>query len=244
MYKRKKICQVIAAFNEEEHISGVVQEVPKFVDLIVAVDDCSTDGTHSILKKIKDPRLLIVRHNVNQGVGGTVVSGHKVAIAKGMDITVATPGDGQTDPKYMPALLDAIIDEGYDYAKGNRFSSLGTLKGMPPLRILGSALLIFPNAFASGYWNLMDPMHGYTALKVSTLKKLDLDKIGKRYEFENDMLIKLNIIGARVKEVPIPARYGTEKSKIRLASYIPDTSLFLLKGFFYRIKEKYVKRLL
>lgn len=243
LYKGKKICQVVIGLNEGERMAKVVAESPRFVDLIVAVDDGSTDRTCCFLKSIKDRRLMIIRHASNKGVGASVLDGHRAAIARRMDISVVTAGDGQMDPKYMPALLDAIIEGGCDYAKGNRFASPGLLKGMPPLRIFGSILLTFLNMVASGYWNVRDPQNGYTAIKVSTLKKLGLGKIARRYQFENDMLIRLNILGAKVKDVPMPARYGSEKSKIRLASYIPQTSLFLLNGLIHRLRAKYLPKI-
>jgi glycosyltransferase involved in cell wall biosynthesis len=242
MYETYKTAVVIPAYNEEKLIRHVIDSIPLFVDYIIIVDDASRDCTYNAAKSKGDDRTIILRHDKNLGVGGAIITGHKKAIEIGVDISIVMAGDAQMDPKYLPVLLDAIINGGYDYAKGNRFLGRNSLKGMPPFRVFGNTILTFLTKLASGYWNIFDPQNGYTAIKTSVLKQLDLDGLSKRYEFENDMLVNLNIGGFRVKDISIPALYGDEKSKILLHTFIPRTTLFLVGAFVRRIREKYMLR--
>ncbi|MGA2790374.1 MAG: glycosyltransferase family 2 protein [Candidatus Bathyarchaeia archaeon] len=238
MYKNRRVCVVVPAYNEAKHISKVIRGIPDFVDHIVVVDDASTDNTADIARSATG-RVEVTRHSSNQGLGGALITGHKRAIELNADISVIMGGDDQMDPRYLPALLDAIIDDGYDYAKGNRFMASG-LEKMPKLRILGNSVLSFLTKTASGYWRIFDPQNGYTAIRVKILKSLDLDAMQHGYQFENDMLVRLNILGARVKDVPIPAVYKGEQSKVRLLPFAVRTSICLFKDFHVRLYRKYI----
>ncbi|MEM4254905.1 MAG: glycosyltransferase family 2 protein [Candidatus Norongarragalinales archaeon] len=245
MYKKNKVCVVIPAFNESRFVGNVVKTAPKYVDWIVVVDDASKDGTFDAARKAAGKQLnkkvFVIKHEKNQGVGGAIVTGHRKALELGADFSVVMAGDGQMQPEHARKLLDALL-EGYDYAKGNRFLAKSSLEGMPVIRILGNVLLTFLTKAASGYWHIFDPQNGFTAIRSSALKEIDLDSLNKGYCFENDMLVKLNIANLRVKDVAIPASYGSEKSGIKLRSFVPSASLFLVKSFFKRIFEKYVLR--
>ncbi|OYT54781.1 MAG: ribonuclease BN [Candidatus Altiarchaeales archaeon ex4484_2] len=242
MYRDNKVGVVVPAYNEEKLVGRVIKTMPSFVDWIIVVDDASTDQTSRIAESSLDNRVTVIRHNINQGVGGAILTGHKKALELGVDISAVMAGDAQMDPQYLPLLLNALIDEDYDYAKGNRFLLRDSLKKMPKIRVLGNAMLTFFTKVASGYWHIFDPQNGYTAIKASVLENLEVDKISRRYEFENDMLVNLNMRNHRVKDVAIPASYGNEKSGIRLRSFIPRTSLILMQRFLKRIIEKYVLR--
>jgi glycosyltransferase involved in cell wall biosynthesis len=183
-----------------------------------------------------------MRLDVNQGVGGAILTGHKKALELGGDISVVMAGDAQMDPHYLPSLLDPIIEEGYDFTKGNRFLFKDSLKGMPEIRIFGNVVLTFLTKFSSGYWNIFDPQNGYTAINRDSLELLDLDGISKGFPFENDLLINLNIFNRRVKDVSIPARYGDEQSYIKLHRVIPAMLWTLFKGYLHRVNQKYVLR--
>jgi glycosyltransferase involved in cell wall biosynthesis len=229
----------VPAFNEAEHITKVIRGIPDFVDNVVVVDDASTDDTADIARSVAASRVEVTRHSSNQGLGGALITGHKRAIELNADISVIMGGDDQMDPRYLSHLLDVIIDDGYDYAKGNRFMTSG-LEKMPKLRILGNSILSFLTKAASGYWRIFDPQNGYTAIRVKILKSLDLDAMQHGYQFENDMLVRLNILGARVKDVPIPAVYKGEQSKVRLLPFAVRTSICLFKDFHLRLYRKYI----
>jgi len=241
MYKKYKISVSVPAYNEEKLIRKTLETIPKFVDLIVAVDDKSKDKTIDEIRQSqrKDKRIQLISSEKNLGLGDTVVRAHNYAVKKNMDIVVVMAGDNQMDPKYLPLLLDTIIEDNYDYAKGNRFFHREALKKMTRFRLIGNILLSFLSKFSTGYWSISDPINGYTALKVKIFKKIDITQIGSRYGFEPSLLIELSLINARVKDVFIPARYGTEKSKVNLLRDPFKVVKVFLQGFARRIFYKY-----
>lgn len=240
MFKDKVIAAVVPAHNEEEHIATVIKTMPELVDHIVVVDDLSTDRTSEMAAGMGDSRLFLIRHERNTGVGGAIISGHEKALELDSDINVVMAGDGQMDPAYLPALLEPLVQDQYDFTKGNRFFSVKSFQGMPRHRIFGNIVLSFLTRLASGYWHMVDPQNGYTAIKRETLERLPLDRIAHGYQFENDILVHLNIIGAKILDVPIPARYGEEISGIRMRQVVPAISRLLFKGFWQRVFWKYV----
>ena len=240
MYKGARIAAVVPAYREEAMIATVVTTMPDFVDDIVIVDDCSPDGTSDAVKALDDPRVTLVRHEVNKGVGGAIITGHRTAMELGSDVNVIMAGDAQMDPNYLPDLLDPVTSGGYGFAKANRFFRPDSYTGMPRYRVFGNIVLSFLTKFASGYWHLFDPQNGYTAIRTSVLEKLALDRVAERYSFENDLLIHLNVAGTAAVDVPIPAVYGNEVSSIRLGKVVPELLSLLFRGYWYRIWYRYV----
>lgn len=181
MYKDHRITTVVPGYNESRHIAQVIRTIPEFVDTIIVVDDCSQDDTFKSAVETGDTRLTALKTPQNQGVGGAMVLGYNRALESGADIIVKMDADGQMDPKYMSHLLDALIDEGYDYSKGNRFLASESLVFMPKHRIFGNVMLTFLTKLASGYWHIFDPQNGYTAIKAESLRVLDLNRIHERF---------------------------------------------------------------
>lgn len=242
MYKGKSVTIVVPAYNVAPHILQVIKTVPEFVDQIIVVDDCATDNTSRMLSQVTDTRVAVVKHAKNQGVGGAMVTGFKRAIQDGAELIVKMDGDGQMNPDHVHALLDPLVHDGYAYAKGNRFLDNTQLKEMPTHRLVGNYALTFMTKLASGYWHVFDPQNGFLAVKVEALRWIDLDHLAKRYFFENDMLVHLNIFGVRVKDVAIPARYGDEKSSMSISEVLVTFPYYLWKRFWYRIYQKDVLR--
>src|SRR5215469_4999181 len=240
MYRGKSVAVVMPAHNEEKLIAQAITSVPEFVDHVIVIDDASTDDTAKLALATGDPRVHLIEHEVNTGVGGAIIDGHKLAIDLDADINVVMAGDAQMDPVYLPALLAPIVDAGYGFTKANRFYSRQSLMGMPTIRLMGNVVLSFATKLASGYWNLFDPQNGYTAITRESLGMIDLDRLARRYSFENDLLIWLGIAGVRAKDVPIPSVYGDEVSGMRLRKVIPEISHLLFMGFWRRIFLKYV----
>lgn len=245
MYKNKIIIVVIPAYNVEKQIVSTVSSIPNYVDKIIVVDDCSKDRTAQVVEVLCCQRVLIIKNKKNLGVGGAVIEGLKAgmsindsSMAYG-DIFIKVDGDGQMDPKMMEQLILKII-EGNDYAKGNRFLHHRQLEEMPKLRLVGNFLLTFLTKLASGYWKIFDPQNGYVAIKRNVLEMLPLEKIYKRYFFENDMLINLNIIKAKVADVSMPAQYRDEQSSMKINTIIFSFPWLLIHRFFKRIYLKYV----
>lgn len=240
MYKGQHITAVVPAHNEEKLIGKTIKTMPEFVDRIIVIDDLSTDATADRVREIDDSRVVLLQHEQNQGVGGAILTGHRLSLELGGDINVVMAGDAQMDPDYLPALLDPIVEKGYGFSKANRFFSRESFRGMPKVRVFGNIVLSFMTKFASGYWHLFDPQNGYTAVRHDALIRLNLDKIALGYQFENDLLINLSILRVRACDVPIPAIYGEEVSGIRLSRVIPQISGLLFQGFWKRIWFKYV----
>ncbi|MBE7699551.1 glycosyltransferase family 2 protein [Oerskovia sp. Sa1BUA8] len=240
MYKGARIAAVVPAYKEESMIRTVIDTMPDFVDHIVIVDDCSPDGTSEAAKSSDDPRVVLIRHEVNKGVGGAIITGHRAAMERGADVDVVMAGDAQMDPSYLPDLLDQVTSGGFGFAKANRFFRPDSYVGMPRHRVFGNVVLSFMTKFASGYWHLFDPQNGYTAVRTSVLEKIDLDRVSERYSFENDLLIHLNVAGTSAVDVPIPAVYGNEVSSIRLGKVVPELMSLLFRGYWYRLWYRYV----
>lgn len=240
MYKGRRIAAVVPAYREQALIAQTIKGMPEFVDHIVVVDDCSPDNTSEQALAVGDPRVRLERLETNQGVGGAILTGHRIALELGAQIMVVMAGDDQMDPAEMPRLLDPIIDEGYGFTKANRFYSLNSVEGMPRYRVAGNMMLTFVNKAASGYWNLVDPQNGYTAISREALELLPMERISKRYEFENDLLVWLNVANVRACDVNIPARYGEETSTIRLTTFLPRLLAVFMRGFWRRMWYKYM----
>ena len=240
MYEGQRVAVVVPAYKEERHIAEVIETMPDLVDQIVVIDDASPDGTFEAAAAAADSRTEVIRLDKNKGKGGATVIGHKRAIAEGADISVSMDGDGQMDPTHLPALLDPIVKDGYGFTKANRFFSSLSFEGMPKHRVFGNFVLTFLTKAASGYWNLVDPQNGYTAVTTQALSQVPLDRVHQRYDYENDLLIWLNIADVRARDVNIPARYRDETSTMNLAKVAPRILWTLLTGGWRRMWRKYI----
>jgi glycosyltransferase involved in cell wall biosynthesis len=243
MYRNHSVVIIVPAYNEERHIEATLREVPAFADSVIVVDDGSADATVERAEQFaaSDPRVVVLTQPQNMGKGAAVVRGCEQAIADERDIVVLMDGDNQMPGEHLQALLDPIIDDGLDATKGNRFiASPKALSAMPRYRLVGNILLTMMTKLASGYWSIFDSQNGYWAVRVRTLARLDLSRLARRYDLENSLLINLNIIGARLRDIAIPARYGDEKSKIRIWKVTPRIMLTLLGGMVQRVIYRYV----
>jgi glycosyltransferase involved in cell wall biosynthesis len=242
MYRGLTVAVAIPAYRAEATIGQVIATLPALVDHLVVVDDASPDGTAAALAAVSDARLTVARHERNRGVGGAMKTAFQRCLELGVDVVVKMDSDGQMDPARLPALLDAIVDTGCDYAKGNRFLDEHALRAMPRVRLLGNLALTFLTKMASGYWHIFDPQNGYVACRASMLRRLELDAVADDYFFENDMLVHLNILEGRVRDVPMPARYGDERSSMRLAIVLRRFPVRLVDRLRKRIWQRYVVR--
>ncbi len=243
MYKGQAVAVVVPAYNEEQHIVATLQDMPAFVDSVIVVDDGSTDATVERVSAFsaQEKRVSLLFNEGNQGKGTAVVRGCREAISRGAAIVALMDGDHQMPAQHLGELLDPLVQDGYDASKGNRFIGLaGGLAAMPKYRLVGNILLTMLTKLASGYWSLFDSQNGYWAFRAQTLIRLDLARLARRYDLENSLLINLNVIGARIKDVGIPARYADEKSKIRIWRDMPRIMATLFVGFWRRIFYRYV----
>ncbi len=243
MLEGKRVAVVVPAYDEEGLIAETLAAIPEFVDRIYVVDDHSQDGTAARAQEVGDPRVEVIVHDRNEGVGAAIVSGYRRALAEGIDVTCVMAADGQMDPADLETIAGAVARGEVEYAKANRLFTGQAWELMPRHRYLGNAVLSMLTKIASGYWHVADSQSGYTAISREQLERLDLDRIYRRYGFPNDMLVHLNVWNARVRDIPSRPIYGHgERSGIRLWRVIPSIAWLLLKGFFWRLREKYVIR--
>ena len=243
MIEGKTVAVVVPAHDEEALIGATLAGIPSFVDRVFVVDDGSRDATVERARAAVDPRVEIVAHDGNKGVGAAIVTGYKRALAAGVDVTAVMAGDNQMDPAELEALALPVARGELDYAKANRLFTGRAWELIPRHRYLGNGVLSLLTKIASGYWHVADSQAGYTAISLRYLELLDLDRIYTRYGFPNDMLVHLNVWNARVRDFPSRPIYGVgERSGIRIRRVVPRISWLLVKGFFWRMREKYVIR--
>jgi glycosyltransferase involved in cell wall biosynthesis len=242
-FTNSQIAVVIPCYKVERHILTVLASIRPEVKRIYVIDDCCPNESGKFVQEnSKDPRVVVLRHSENQGVGGAVVTGYRQAIADGMDIAVKIDGDGQMDPALISRFVRPIVEGKADYTKGNRFFAFESLAQMPRVRLLGNAALSLINKLSSGYWSVMDPTNGYTAVHTKVLRLLPLQKLEKRYFFESDMLFRLNTVKAAVLDIPMTAKYGDEVSSMNLPLIILTFPRKFLVRFFKRIFYTYFLR--
>ncbi len=238
MVDGNKIAVVIPAYRVAEQIVDVITAMPECVDHIYVIDDASPDPVAAVIEELSHPLVELVRHEKNQGVGGATATGMIRALAAGYDIVVKCDGDGQMDPSDIPDLLRPLLDGTSDHSKGCRFHHMRALQQMPKWRFVGNIGLTFLTKMASGYWNVLDPVNGFLATRAEVLRNVRLSSISRRYFFETDLLIRLNITEARVSDVPLPARYGEEHSALSvpraLFSFPPRLIAGLVRRIFWR----------
>jgi len=185
VYEGKTIAVVVPAHNEEKMISQVLNTMPDFVDLVVVVDDASTDRTAEIVTSYSlrpVSRVRLIQHDHNQGVGAAIITGYKVALAQDMDVVVVMNGDAQMDPDDLPRLVEPVVRDETDYAKGNRLFRGESWRMIPHHRYLGNSVLSLLTKIASGYWHVADSQTGYTVISRTALQRFERasDRIVRR----------------------------------------------------------------
>ena len=212
-----KIVVVIPCYKVSKQILKVISNIPEQVSNIILVDDqCPEKTGEFVAKNINDPRVTVLTNSENLGVGGATKTGYLQAIKYQADIIVKLDGDGQMNPKDITKLTKAITEEKYNYAKGNRFFTIKNVQQMPIVRKFGNLVLSFMSKLSTGYYEIFDPNNGFTAIDSDYLTQLPLDEIDNRYFFESDMLYQLNLLGAKVLDIPLPAIYKDEHSSLNI----------------------------
>jgi len=243
MLEGKRVAVVVPAHDEQELIVSTLQGIPGFVDRVYVVDDASSDETSERALSFEDPRVEVVRHERNRGVGAAIVTGYTRALADRIDAVAVMAGDNQMDPDELEGLALPVVRGELDYAKANRLFTGSAWQLIPRSRYLGNAVLSLMTKIASGYWHVADSQAGYTVISLRMLQLLDLNRVYTSYGFPNDMLVHLNVWSARVRDFPSRPIYNVgERSGIRIRRVVPRISWLLFKGFFWRLREKYVIR--
>jgi dolichol-phosphate mannosyltransferase len=231
-----RIAVVIPAYKVSDQILGVISQIGPAVDAIYVVDDaCPEESGKVVESRCDDPRVRVIKREENGGVGAAVKTGWRAALADGCDIMVKIDGDGQMDPRLLPAFVAPIRTGQADYTKGNRFFDPEHVRRMPRIRLLGNAVLSFMSKASSGYWQVFDPTNGYTAISGAALRLLPLDKIADRFFFESDVLFRLGTIRAVVKDIPMMAVYEDEPSSLSIRNVVGPFLLGHARAFLKRI---------
>ena len=235
------IVLVIPAYRVERELGGVLASIPAYVRHIIVVNDASPDGTTQVIDAAasRDERISVVTHKKNRGVGGAMISGYQKALELGAQIVVKLDGDGQMSPDDIPALVAPLVAGQADFTKGNRFRDFLALSQMPFVRRIGNVGLSFMAKSATGYWNCFDPTNGFLALRGEVLARLPLERIHKSYFFEISQLSQLYLIGACLRDVPIPARYAAETSSLSIFKVLVEFPPLLMAVFLRRILLHY-----
>ena len=237
------IAVVIPCYRVAGQILDVVRRVGPEVAAIYVVDDACPEGSGRLVEtEINDPRIRVIRHPDNRGVGVATMTGMTAALADGADILVKLDGDGQMDPALIPNLIDPIARGQADYTKGNRFYAPEGLRGMPAARVIGNAALSFLTKLSSGYWQLLDPTNGFIAIHAAVFALLPREKIAQRFFFECDLLFRLNLLRANVRDLAMAASYAGEKSNLRVHRVVLPFSFYLLRNFLKRVVYSYFVR--
>jgi len=237
------VAVVIPCYRVRKHILAVIGAIGAEVETIYVVDDaCPQQTGDFVAQECRDPRVRVLAHKVNYGVGGAMITGYLQALRDGADVVVKLDGDGQMDPGHIPMLVKPIVQGMADYTKGNRFYYLEGVQQMPMVRLLGNAALSFIAKFSTGYWDIFDPTNGFTAVHAKVLERLPLEKIDRRYFFESDMLFRLNTIRAVVMDVPLSARYADEESNLKIFRSIPEFAFKHTRNVLKRIFYNYYLR--
>jgi dolichol-phosphate mannosyltransferase len=242
MISNKSISVIIPAFNIGENIIDFLKRIPEYVDQIYLIDDCCPLRTGKIAEERKSEfkKLNIFYNHKNLGVGGAVKVGYRESLKSNIDIIVKIDGDNQMNPDEINKLVEPLLNAEYQYAKGNRFLNRDEIENYPKARFYGNIFLSFMSKLSSGYWDIFDPINGYTAITKESLKILNLKKIDDGYFFESDMLFNLYLKKFKVKDIPVEIKYF--KNQIQNMSLIRESFNFLFKNIsrsFKRVKLTY-----
>ncbi|MBR4513034.1 MAG: glycosyltransferase family 2 protein [Bacteroidales bacterium] len=239
--QEKTIAVVVPCYRVAGQINTVLASIPTWIDHIIPVEDCSPDETGKLIVEaaIGDPRIHPVHHRKNLGVGGAMVSGFRSALQLEADIILKLDGDGQMDSAFIEPMVRKLCSSSCDFVKGNRFHDRLRISNMPVIRRIGNMGMGFLVKMASGYWNISDPTNGYFAIRRETLEKLPLERLSPRFFFESSMIIELYYTGARIKDMSMPAIYGTEKSNLSVWQTLFSFPGKLAKAFTRRIVLRY-----
>lgn len=237
------IAVVIPCYKVKDRILGVLARIPAEVTYIICVDDGCPENSGAFIKQSSgDKRVQVVFHESNQGVGGAMVTGYKVALDTGADVIVKIDGDGQMSPELISLFTAPILKGLCDYTKGNRFSRPEDLRAMPSGRLLGNGILSFLTKLSSGYWGIFDPTNGFTAIHARVLRRLPLDKLDRGYFFESDILFRLNVLRAMIMDIPMQAVYTGEVSSLRISRIFWSFLRGHIRNFCKRVVYSYFLR--
>ncbi len=214
----RKVAVVVPAWNEAGKIGDVVRKVPRrYAGTVIVVDDCSSDGTDTEARTAGAE--LVIRHDVNRGVGAGIRTGLLEAKRRGFEIAAILSGDDQHEPDELPRILVPLFAGEADLVQGSRWLAGGATPGIPPDRRWLTQIYPWLFRLASGF-PVTDGTNGMRAFRLSLLDdpriQLSQDWLD-RYELEPYLLMQAVRARYRVREAPVTVRYHARgTTKIRL----------------------------
>ena len=233
MYKGNRVAVVVPIHNEQAQLNRAIERIPAYVDLIVAVDDGSTDSTWELLNRLENTKLVRLKHETNRGVGAATRSGYKWALRTDVDFVAVMDGDGQMDGRDLWRLLERAA-RGADYVKGNRFLHASTIGRMPRARYVGNRIFSWLTRRVAAFDGSLDAQCGYTVVRRSALMRMNLDELYDRYGFPNEMFFGARRAGLTVCSVPVRTIYGDEVSGINPFTAVPTILFLIARGYIRR----------
>lgn len=230
----------VPAGRQEPGDSGGLKQEWNVESMADSGDSVSTTLVERTTEIVLHGRVVAIRHQKNEGAGGAVKTGYLAALVDTVDVVATIDGDGQMNPRELADLIDPIVEGNAGYVKGNRLLNREYRRDMPTFRLVGNSILTFLTKIASGYWRVVDPQNGYTAISREALQAIDIENLYEDYGYVNDLLIKLNVVGTHIADVPTAVHYSDEESNIQFPSYLTKLSQLLLTGFLWRLKVKYL----
>ncbi|MBW1892363.1 MAG: glycosyltransferase family 2 protein [Deltaproteobacteria bacterium] len=220
MYNNQKVIVVMPAYNAAQTLKKTYDEVMAqgIVDLVIVVDDRSSDQTVSIAEKL--PNTVVHQHSVNLGYGGNQKSCYKIALEHDGDIVIMVHPDYQYTPKLIPAMASMIGNGLYECVLGSRILGGHALKGGMPIwkYVANRFLTLSENLLLKA--KLSEYHTGYRAFSRNLLKQLPLEVNSDDFVFDNQMLAQIIWFGYIIAEVSCPTKYFPEASSINLVRSI------------------------
>ncbi|MDP9325476.1 MAG: glycosyltransferase family 2 protein [Candidatus Dormibacteraeota bacterium] len=209
MYKGKTIQVILPALDEAGKIGKAVERIPgDIVDVVVVVDDGSTDGTAA---EARAAGATVLVHPVNQGVGAAIRTGIYHAQKTGVDLCGIIAGDDQDRPDEIVRLGDAIIDGGADFIQGSRYVPGGERLNQPTSRTaMTRSYSVFFSACVGK--RITDATNGFKLFRTEVTRNMHLDQPWlNRYELEPYLLFSAIKMGLDVREVPVTKYYPPDR---------------------------------
>ncbi len=236
MKLKKRICIVIPCYKVSNNIIDVINsKFLKRVDKIVIVDDDCPEHTGKKVNQIfrKNPKIKVLKHKINKGVGGATITGFKYALKNKFDIVIKVDGDGQHNLQILKSLISALSNK-YEFCKGYRNLNFNSFlkHNMPIVRLLGAIGLTFLTRVNTGDYEIKDACHGLIGFRCSFLKKINLNKIKNNYLFEQDIIFEISKLKAKIHQIRNEVIYNDETSSLNPISSIIPFLYFHLKKFF------------
>ena len=216
MFRDKKVIVVMPAYNAAQTLQKTYDEVIEqdIVDLIIVVDDGSSDETVSIAKDL--PNTIVHIHERNRGYGGNQKSCYKLALEEGADIVIMVHPDYQYTPKLIPAMASMIGNGLYQCVLGSRILGGYALEGgMPIWKYISNRFLTLVQNILLGA-KISEYHTGYRSFSRGLLERLPLEVNSDDFVFDNQMLAQILWFGYTVAEVSCPTKYFAEASSINL----------------------------